>query len=378
MKLYLIYILFGLLSYTQVYSQDYYKEIHKAEEFIINNELEKATFQYKKTFEKYNYPFSRDLLAATCISQKIKDKSTFYQFLKIALKFGLNKTELQYFINHSPNDTILLNISAKYDEFEKSYLNKIDYDFNNRFLNLDKNDQIRIHLFNSKLNTNSPEKYNIDKDFLVNQYITLVTKYGFPSDKNCGSSVSKSTLFTNEGLPNYINEKDYIIEHIITPDIRVHNDDSVYFTLSFKKNRFINSLTHRPGNSLLWHLNIKRYPSLDSLLIEGIEQLKIYPSLYAACLERYDIDYLIGMGGANSIWRKELKFNINNVNKLDSKTKTAINKRRTAIGIRSIENELALHKAIIKLEGLKEKDFTKIKRRNPNLLYYSLFNSAMP
>lgn len=377
LKLLLIFSWFNLMLLPQVYSQTYYTEIHRAEEYIVDNELEKAVLQYKNTFEEYDYPFSRDLLAATCISQKLADKTVFYQWIEMCLKFGLSSQELTYFINNAPTDTILESFKSNYEAYEEAYLSAIDYEFNKKYLDIDKDDQIRIFLSNSKLNSDSPDKYNIDNDALVKRYIDLVNNYGFPTDKKCGSSASISTIFTDEGLPNYINS-DYIVEQITTPDIRDKPNDTVYAILSYKNNRSINSLTKRPGNSLLWHKDIKKYPLFDSLLIQGIKQLKIYPTMYAASLERYDIDYLIGMGGVNSLWRTELKFDLNRIAKLSSQLKDEINNRRADIGIRSIENELALHKAIIKLEGLNEKDFTKVKRRNFNLLYYSLFNQAMP
>ncbi len=355
----------------------YYLEIIEAENKIINNSLNEAVEIYKNSFEKHKYPFNRDVLAAAGIAQYLNDKTQFYEWIEHLLENGLTEQELEFFIIKHPNDLKLLEFKNNYTYYQEKFLENINYEKSNQFIQLDKDDQIRLFLASSKFNKNSPKKYNIDNESLVNRFINLVVNIGYPSDKICGSSVSQSTIFTNEGLPKHI-DKSYIVKHITYPDVRDKVDDSVYTYHNFKKGRIMNSLSKRPGYSLLWHQNIKNFPKLDSLLLKGIDSLKIYPSMYAACLERYDIDYLIGMGGKNSLWRTKLKMNINRISDLSTEKRTEINQRRTEVGLRTIEQELELHKAIIKLENLNEKEFTKLKRRNLNLIYYAFFNSAMP
>jgi hypothetical protein len=355
----------------------YFLEIRTAEKYIVQGNLEESVKIYKKAFENYNYPFIRDVLAATGVAQHLKDKKQFYIWLEYLLNNGLSESEFEYFENKYPNDSLLKTFKSNLKTFEQNYLKNINYEIAKKYVELDKNDQIRLLLPASKFNSEPAAKYQIDNLSLINKYIDLVHKYGFPTDKTCGMGSHISTIFTDEGLPSYI-DKNYIVEHIKVPDVREKINDSVYFTYSFIKRREINKLNTRRGNSLLWHQDIKNFPKLDSLLLKGIDSLKIYPSMYAACLERYNVDYLLGMGGTKSIWRYRMNADISQINKLTLKEKNEINERREKIGLRTIEEEYALHVAIIKLEKLNKKDFEKLKRRNFNIIYYSFFNTLIP
>ncbi|MEX0595412.1 MAG: hypothetical protein WD512_02850 [Candidatus Paceibacterota bacterium] len=367
-------VLFFNFNYAQ---NKYFFEIRTAEKLIVQGNLEESVKIYKKTFDDYNYPYIRDVLAATGVAQHLNDKKQFYIWLEYLLNNGLSENDLDYFVNKYPNDSLLKSFKTNFKTFEQNYLKNINYEIAEKYVEVDKNDQLRLFLAESKFNSEPASKYQIDNQSLINKYIDLVNKYGFPSDKLCGIGSHISTVFTDEGLPSYM-DKDYIVENIKVPDVRVKTNDSVYFTYSFIKSRKINKISNRRGNSLLWHQNIKNFPVLDSLILEGIQNLKVYPSMYAACLERYNVDYLIGMGGTKSIWHNRMRANISKINMLTQNEKNEINERRVKIGLRTIEEEYNLHAAIIKLEKLNKKHFKKLKRRNLNIIYYSFFNTMMP
>lgn len=56
-----------------------------------------------------------------------------------------------------------------------------------------------------------------------------------------------------------------------------------------------------------------------------------------------------------------------------------VNAKRIKLGIRTVEEDLILHNAIIEIEGLNKRHYKGTNRNKANnLLYKSLFISAMP
>lgn len=129
----------------------------------------------------------------------------------------------------------------------------------------------------------------------------------------------------------------------------------------------------RRGNNFLWHIDIKRFRELDSILLKGIRELKVYPQFYASCLERHGIDYLLAWC---SDLNQKYKFDLKKAAK-DSNVKE-INKRRAIIGIRSVEMDLKLFEAIAKLEDLKYKECFSRRSRVNNTLFGAMFISKIP
>lgn len=171
-------------------------------------------------------------------------------------------------------------------------------------------------------------------------------------------------------MPNWDN---HFFEPINGIDVKIRKDDSIYFTYSYSKNTSLISGITRRSQSLLWHLKIKDFPILDSILLDAIRNNKLSPEFYAACLERHGIDYALGMGsGINWEYKFDLKKIIN-----DSRSKQ-INKLRTEIGIRTLEEDLALFKAIQQLENLKYHHYFKRKTKGSSLFFNSLFTSKVP
>lgn len=372
MKLFIIITFLLTFSLNSLCGQnDYYRFIRSAEQKIISNELDSALFYYNHAFEKYSYPFVKDVLAAACVCVHTQDTVTLYRYLEFLLSKGMVKREFDYFIDKRPKDTRLQSLHLNFDIYNKIYLKSFDYSLNKKFRDLDKDDQIGIIYRKQKIKDKKSKIEDRKKQYevSVNHFIGLVKKYGFPSERMLGLGSPISLLWSNDKKTKFYS----LTEKINEPDLRIKRKDSVYFCYTHSKYPSISRLLNRRGNSLLWHTPIDRFPELDSLLLSAIEALELYPQFYAACRERRGDDYGLAMGS-----KVNWKYNFDIRKIANSPEAIEINKNRARLGIRSLDFDVKLFDAISKLDQLKYKHFFRTKTKGRSLFFMSLFTLKMP
>ena len=372
-----LFIISPLMLFCQEKKCNYYSLIRKAETKIIENNLDSSLFFYNEAFVTYNFPFAKDIYAASCVAHYANDTSTLYKYIDLLLKKGMSvKFELRYFINLRPNDKKILKYFNDAEYYSKQYKKSIDTTIGRFFLELDKQNQIKIFDCDKNYKNYSERLgyiYRTDSIHIF-KFIELCKKYGITSERKLGIGSYISMQFTNIGLKK-LEGKYY--EYISNPDIRKNKGDSVFFNFAYEsksiQNTSIFRLVTRRGNSLLWHIDIKQYPKLNDILLEGVNNCEVYPTFYAACIERRGGEYALAMGSKIN-WK--YKFDIKKI--IKDQMSTEINKRREQIGIRSLEMDLQLFRALQKLEGLKYKNYFKTRVKGNSLFFQSLYTSRMP
>lgn len=353
----------------------YYELLRNAEKQIVKKDFELAVEIYEEAFNDFGMPYIKDLIAATVIAQKTNKKELFYAWLEECLKRGLRKEKLNYFISNDINDKKLKKYFEEYEKYKNIYIKSIDVKFCKRYLELDKKNQFEIFLSKSDINTNSPELYGIDDKTLADKYFKYVIDYGFSNEFKCGKGAYFATLFTDNEQTG--NEYKGLILEEIDIDFREKDKDKLYFVHSYEKNTDEFKYLVRDGNSLLWHIDVKSFSKLDSILKVGIKKLTISPEFYAATLERNGDEYLMAWG--SYYWFNKMKMNFDKINRVPTDIIKEVNAKRIKLGIRTVEEDLILHNAIIEIEGLNKRHYKGTNRNKANnLLYKSLFISAMP
>jgi hypothetical protein len=99
----------------------------------------------------------------------------------------------------------------------------------------------------------------------------------------------------------------------------------------------------------------------------------MHPECYASCVERNGEEYALGMG-SQIMW--SIKFKYEKIRKINESDRKEINKRRQQIGMRSVEADMDLFNAIVKLEKIKRKHHSGLNRKR-NLFVLSLFSPIM-
>ena len=359
-------ILLLLTAITLFGNTNYYKLIRNAEQKIVDKQLDSSIYYYKEAFIKYNYPFVKDLLAASCIAIHTNDTTTLYTFLELLLNKGMSEKELEYFVKKKPNDKRILAFKTNFDNYNNYYLSTIDYQLNKKFRDIDKNNQIWLQ---SKNKADSIcQLYTYTK--LTKQFIDLVKQNGYPTERRVGLGSLSTIMYSNEEHPH--SKNNWLLDSINLPFLKSKRLTKSFFKYSHK-NTTICFLMSRRGNAYLWHVDLRKAPELDSILLKGIQNCEVYPTFYAARRERSGDDYgLVFMSAAN------MKYNYNLKKIIKSTIAEKINSNRANIGIRSLEQDLALFNAIAILENLKYKDFFRPRIKCSNLLYSALFTSALP
>lgn len=380
--LYLILVLgFSQATFAQTDKSNYYLLLRKAEKEIVKNQLNSALVYYHEAFEKYDYPFARDITAAACVAHFSGNTNQLYKYIELLLKRGMPLKDLEYFIHKRTNDVILLAFKNDFISYQNDYLASINKPLEKELRELDKKNQIDISyvLIHHKSETNQvkSQQKEIFNDTLVNKYVDILKRYKGFSEKDVGLGSHIFLKWTNNKKNIY--HKNIVYEYIDKPDIREKKNDSVFFGYSHTKNISLTEHYTRRGNSFLWHVDLEKYPKLDSLLRIRLNTLKIYPTFYAACFERSQGgmntfgDYCIGWESAS---KQKYGFDLKKI--LASPEADQINKRRAKFYIRSLQDDLALFKALQKLEGLKYKHYFKRRAKGKNLFFNVLFTRTMP
>ncbi|MFA8299546.1 MAG: hypothetical protein ACEPOV_05250 [Hyphomicrobiales bacterium] len=358
-------------------STNYYKLLREAEHYIVDSDLQAAVNTYDNAFETYNYPFAKDLTAGAFVAHYANDTTKLYKYIAILLKRGMSLRELKKFVERRPNDKRILQFENNFLTYQEIYLNSIDYEMEKKFRDLDKRNQVDISYI--RLNFKDKDKSKKERakadSLLVNKYVLLVNKYGFPIEDKLGLGSHIFIKMSDEEKNTFHKCINY--EFIKEPDIRKLPKDSVWFGYSYIKNTSLTKINLRRGNSFLWHVNLKRHRNLDALLKEAIKDLKVYPDFYLSCKERSGEDYYMG-------WESKVKqkygFDLKKIIKKDPQAVHKINKRRQEYNLRTLEEDLLLFYAIQQLEGeaYKYKHVFSRKMKTNSLFLNSLFTFMFP
>ena len=374
----IVFVLISSLSFSQ--AKEYYGLLRKAERKIVINQLDSSVYYYNTAFENHDYPFVKDILAGACVAHYANDTIKLYYYLEVLLNRGMSLKELNYFLKKRPNDKKIQFYKNHFKEFQNRYLASIDKKVESAFRELDKRNQIDLSYARIKFGRGTPEYFEQrekDNDKLVEKYLSLIQKYGYPDEKKCGLGSSISIYWTNDNKKTF--NKDIIYESITKPDIREKKNDSVFFGYSYIKNTSLTKYYTRRGNSFLWHINLDKYPQLDSVVKLQLNQLKLYQNFYAACRERSREgmeemeDYCIAWESKS---KQKYGFDLKKI--IQNADVVSINKRRASIYIRTLQEDLELFEALQKLEGLKYKYYFKRKAKGKDLFFDALFTRTMP
>jgi len=373
----IVFVLISSLSFSQ--AKEYYGLLRKAERKIVVNQLDSSLYYYNMAFENYNYPFVKDILAGACVAHYADDTAKLYYYLDVLLNRGMSLKELNYFLKKRPNDKKLQFYKNHFTEFQNKYLGSINKEIESAYRELDKRNQIDLSYARIKFGRGTPkyiEQRNKDNNQLVEKYLSLVKEYGYPYEKKCGIGSGISILWTNKKNTFH---QGIIYELITEPDIREKENDSVFFVYSYIKNTSLTKYYTRRGNSFLWHINLNKYPQLDSIVKLQLNQLKLHQNFYAACRERSRAgmeemeDYCIAWESKS---KQKYGFDLKKI--IQNADIESINKRRVSIYIRTLQEDLELFEALQKLEGLKYKHYFKRKPKGNDLFFDALFTYAMP
>jgi len=374
----IVFVLISSLSFSQ--AKGYYGLLRKAERKIVINQLDSSLYYYNMAFENYNYPFVKDILAGACVAHYTDDTAKLYHYLDVLLNRGMSLKELNYFLKKRPNDKKIQFYKNHFKEFQNRYLASIDKKVESAYRELDKRNQIDLSYARIKFGRGTPkyiEQRNKDNNKLVEKYLSLVKKYGYPDEKKCGLGSHIGLSWTNNKKNTF--HQGIIYELITQPDIREKENDSVFFMYSYIQNTNISKYYTRRGNSFLWHIDLDKYPQLDSIVKLQLNQLKLYQNFYAACRERSKEgmdkteDYCIAWESKS---KQKYGFDLKKI--IQYADIESINKRRVSIYIRTLQEDLELFEALQKLEGLKYKHYFKRKPKGRNLFFDALFTYTMP
>ncbi|MGB5988606.1 MAG: hypothetical protein WBG43_02545 [Marinifilaceae bacterium] len=375
MKKILITFICLILTVMSLFAQktEYYKLLRQAEQKIIDQQLDSTLYYYDKAFTKYDYPFARDLYAATCISLHTDNTATLYKYVELLLKKGISLDDLDFIVKHKPNDKRLQKFKEEYPRYKKEYLSSLNLTLRKKFRDLNKQEKIDLLVIEESVK----KKYRRSAEFahclpLVKRFIELVKEYGYPSEKLLGLGSSSGLIRTDVKNPEPTFEESY--EMVNEPIIESRKNIDVLFWYTNKSFR-VNCHRNRTPQYFLWHLNLKRLPELNSILLKAFNNLEFDPSFYAACLEFHHWeDYGMSM---SSVAAYKYKFNLKKlIKKPEAKQ---INENRKKLFLRSLEKDLELFNAIAKLEHLKYKKCFNLRvRHQNNELFWALFIDKMP
>jgi len=357
-------IIFLCLILTVNGQNHYSKIIRQAEHKIINKQLDSAIFYYKQAFKKHEYPFTRDVLAAACITTHTNDTNTLYSLLEVLLNRGMSLNELNYFVKKNPDDKRLNLFKNEYLKYNVRYLNSLDSGLYNMYEALDIEEQIsnqnRILSISQKLK---------DLDNISNKYLNLLNKYGFPTENKIGIGCFSAI--------EYLNKKSEIKkdERLISiKNFKGSKSSKYIFWHRYSNLRFINTQYYRVGNGFLWHTNLALLPKLDSVLLSYVHKNKMSSTFFGSVRERGGWDY-----GLSWESKANQKYNFSITKIIKSPEANKINLNRMELGLRSLEMDLDLFNAIVKLEKINPKHYFKSNTKKANnLLFLSLFVQMIP
>jgi hypothetical protein len=217
--------IFGFASGQKL--NDYYSFIYKAEDCILSNQYDSASFYYSKAM-KYKKPFGKDTYNFLVASIKSRQLDIADKCIRELIRLGAtinslskNKTIQGYIDSVSMRDKQkLASIKITYNKVYRSELKKLQ----------DRDQQVRKDV--TAYTTNKDITKKVDKEN-TDRLLELIKKYGFPSEQKIG-----------------IDEQSYEIPYF--PLLMIHQrkgefqqyDFSEILTNAYKKGQLHNKLAY--------------------------------------------------------------------------------------------------------------------------------------
>lgn len=123
-----IILLSVLSNITMSHKESTYNSLkHKAELKIIQNELDSSLYYYDLAFTNFNYPFAKDILAASFVSHYANNTDFLYKHLELLMLRGASKTEIEVFKTLRPKDSMINQLYVDFELYHKTYIQNIDF-----------------------------------------------------------------------------------------------------------------------------------------------------------------------------------------------------------------------------------------------------------
>ncbi|MBL7974401.1 MAG: hypothetical protein JNJ85_05790 [Candidatus Kapabacteria bacterium] len=200
MKLFLLYLLFGIVSYgnttlaqTKQDYTEYYNHILQIEEFISNEKFTEALSIYKRVFDTYKFVYAKDAYNACQISCMIHDANAEYYILRCALAGVPKNTLLQSFFVRAQFIQDSATLNTKFDSLLQEYNKTINQPLRNEFM----------HRFTTEQeHKGKPDYKNICTDNF-NRIMQLASRDTFPGEKTIGINDALENSFVSATLKHY-------------------------------------------------------------------------------------------------------------------------------------------------------------------------------
>lgn len=175
------FILSGICVPDKIHLKDYYKHISNSKVYFVENKYEFALDEYKIAFKKKNKPFFVDIKNALVVAEHLGDKCFIKTLSEFLNKKGLKLQESKDFDFSTTKDFIS---SLKSKQIIK----------NDILLNIFENDQnVRPNRpFLSEVEIKSRDSMD---HVNYSRFITMVEKYGFPTEEEYGYFVGETNLW---------------------------------------------------------------------------------------------------------------------------------------------------------------------------------------
>lgn len=200
----IIFLLICTASYSQTVKTDgktylnYYQEVARAEEAVVNGRYVESINQYQKTFAEYPYNNPIDCYVAAQVASYEKDTASSTHFLLKGIRFGV---PVYTIINNPHLAGIFGSINKRVvDSCLTVYENSINKKARTETIAFFKKEQYLIHnLPNGDKSYESDghtlnHKYRQTWDTLLQEITGLIKRYGFPSQKIIGTQNGEDSM----------------------------------------------------------------------------------------------------------------------------------------------------------------------------------------
>lgn len=338
----------------------YYTILQHAESSFVNGNLNEAILLYDSALEHFNYPFYNHIKQAAILSHYAGNDIYTEKFLTECIKAGMNKAELEWFVARSSGKPFINRLLTNYKIIRKEYASNIDTVAMINYLELDAIDVDVNGISYTKDDHSKEMKMKQDSLYiqLIERYIELIAKYGFPTEKRVG--LDRIIHNENDNPFQSTWENTFAFEISYNKDLLIDTNNVKFWTNeNFGTSKREGS---RPGNYFLFHFGIRLLPynndSLMRILTKGMLELKVNPRVLMHHLEldvwfksKEKLDDYFDCGC--SYWSKAFVSEAHSVTKmqlLSEKTRDNINACRRKYFMRSIEMEEKIFNQLFYLE----------------------------
>lgn len=188
-------LIFRCQSDTNI--ESYYVSINQAEQDFYNQEYHKSFNHYKKAFDIHK-PFGQDCISGIVVARKIGR----LDFVKKWMSYGVRSlgfTQDFYkkclLLKGIDKTSIWREFNAHYDMDRAHFINTQNTIFLSSIQKLVEEDQgVRSRIYKTNVGAKEiAEIRNVDS-LAMQQFIALVNKHNFPSEKNCGVNINAGYL----------------------------------------------------------------------------------------------------------------------------------------------------------------------------------------